>query len=180
MGWTFPNNKRTVKSVHAEIVADYIASGFQVLRQTLNGNHGILALVTPSNRKIVTVILYSTQGGSVGYKEMSEDCGPFFYDVPKIYIDLTEDRVHERSQYAIDWRAKVLKRNEDKKKANSIYKKLPIGYELIFNGVLYHAYSVNGSHNEFADGKYLYRVNDGAILRASKAQFIEAIIDSFS
>lgn len=177
MGYTTYYAPNTVKELHTVIVSDYINSGFKVLRHTLNGNYGILALESPRKHKFVCVIFYRVYNGKPSFKELPEDCAPFYYDVPNIYIELTKDSDHEREQYAKKWRANVVKRNEEKKAANEIYKKLPIGYELTFGNTVYHAYNAKGFGSEYADGKLVTRASDGAVFKASKKQFIDAIIE---
>lgn len=67
------------------------------------------------------VVLTSRKHGNFAYKEMTEDCGPYYYDAPKKMLDLLDKLAPDTSLRADAWRNKCRERLADKK-AKAVWK----------------------------------------------------------
>ena len=87
-----------------------------------NGNETILDIPMDEQRVWGVVMLTSTDSKdyfNFSYKDMSESCGPCYYDCPKGILDLLSPT---DSEWANNWRAKCREQLEKKKNPNSLSK----------------------------------------------------------
>jgi len=93
----------------AAIIQECVTS-CRATAHTVKGNH--LWAIGEGDKGHRYVILFKLEsGGSYGwgYKPISEDMGPSYYDCPLEYVKAVED--FEPIAYAAEWRAKVYARN---------------------------------------------------------------------
>ncbi len=109
MGWTFTQNAKRA-DVIAELTAETNADGreYRTLRKCFRGNT-MYALhesrISGALKKWIAVyLLQRDQGFGWGYKSMSEDMGPCYYDCPLFYLDQADAPM---GATAAEWRAKV-------------------------------------------------------------------------
>ncbi len=108
MGWTFPYDTPTRKSIVEDIMGSYNrpTEGWHILdqRSTCYGRHLWLAIQNPGGSKLVCLFLLQKSDGLWGYKAVDESMGPCYYDCPQSVIDAAGPT---ESKYAQEWRAEV-------------------------------------------------------------------------
>lgn len=67
------------------------------------------------------VCLTSRRGGYFGYKDMSEDMGPYKYDAPAKMLDMLDQLAPNPTGYAAEWRKKC-REHQAAKKARTVWK----------------------------------------------------------
>jgi hypothetical protein len=107
MGWSFAYVDIGRKAHIAEIrSAKHFGPDFTPLRGSTVGNH-IWQLVRQesANRTFITLdLIAKDRAGGWGYKGMSEDMGPYYYDCPLSLIDAASEPINESAR---EWRLKV-------------------------------------------------------------------------
>lgn len=155
--------KERFKNLQDEMVND---GKVKILRSTLKGTKGIMAVEgLTEDYKAVVVVFYSKIGEhEVWEKVMDESVGPAFYDIPQVYLDLTE--CDGKSEIATEWRKKVVEVNEFKKELKDFV--IPTGayIEYYDNRLVYTGYG-----RTFRDIGGIYR--EGRLVDANAKQFQE-------
>ncbi len=109
MGWSFAYADVGRKAHVAEIMsAKHFGPDFTPIKGRAVGNH-IWQLVRQesANRTFITLdLIAKDRNGGWGYKGMSEDMGPYYYDCPLSLIDAASDPINES---AAKWREDVRK-----------------------------------------------------------------------
>lgn len=117
MGWSYAYVDIGRKAHIAEIrSAKHFGPDFTPLRGSTVGNH-IWQLVRQesANRTFITLdLIAKDRTGGWGYKGMSEDMGPYYYDCPLSLIDAASDPINESARV---WREKVREHHAAKAKS---------------------------------------------------------------
>lgn len=71
--------------------------------------YAIMYRDTPNQPRAYFGVVFITErkGGSFGYKDMGEDCGPHYYEAPLAMIDKLDKLAPNPGGYATGWRAAV-------------------------------------------------------------------------
>lgn len=105
MGWTSYNTSK--EALIAEQLADFNENGYKLLKSRLIG--GSLWVVYEHNKlndagekviKIELILIKSFGNGEWGYKQISDDCGPEYFNCPPAFLAMSNNM----SQYAVAWR----------------------------------------------------------------------------
>jgi len=96
----------------AAIIAECVLS-CRAERHTVHGNHlwaiGQGEHNGKPHRYVILFLLSNQPGFGWGYKPISEDMGPAYYDCPLAYVKAVEE--FEPLAYAAEWREKIYKIN---------------------------------------------------------------------
>ena len=119
MGWFFYNNKNIGKKEIIDLLMkDDFLDGYNLIEYKVAANNLWYLLSRPDGTK--TIGLYMLQSGGNesgwGYQGMSEDSGPYQLNCP---LSLLEKADPPTSDYAKEWRDKVLAANSKKKELRS-------------------------------------------------------------
>lgn len=125
MGWTgfsdYPHLSRAEiirKELSQPATADNPrAWGFEYMAERGAVVYGVMWHDAPDKprRYFGIVVLTSRKDGEFLYKEMSEDCGPYYYDAPKKMLDMLDQLAPDPGEYAQKWRAKCREKLAAKK-----------------------------------------------------------------
>jgi hypothetical protein len=111
MGWDFCRDWRTESDVVDALTAGLLGSGAAVLATGMAKEQGQrtawFAVRTPQGVTLAIVALIEKDGrNGYGFKEMSEDMGPYYWSVPQNVWDAVKDSPTVGESSA-KWRAKV-------------------------------------------------------------------------
>lgn len=111
MGWDFCRDWRTESDVVESLVRGYTSSGGKVLAQGMAKENGQrtawFAVETSRGTTLAVVALIERDGrNGYGFKEMSEDMGPYFWKVPASVWEAIKDSP-PLGESSAKWRAKV-------------------------------------------------------------------------
>lgn len=116
MGWLFTcdpsfNKARQVSEFRSP---GSWSEGTTLLADRVVGNHYWAALQDKSGAKFIFLALMKGGGKNSGwgYKDMTEHCGPYYYDCPLSLLEMTDEPTGES---AIAWRKKVREYHAAKK-----------------------------------------------------------------
>lgn len=167
MGWLFGHYTRASLVEHLKN-----GNGVKTLKNCFVGNNmwAVQEYQRTPTEKGLFVCLYMMQGNgrikndpyNWGYKDVSEDMGPYQLSCPLSYIELVE--AHEKEHgygpvsYAPEWRKSVRERVEKSKR------KLVDGTKIKLYG---RDYTVDGKYNS---GKYRVVSNEGCYYALKKSQ----------
>ena len=106
MGWyfdAFPSTKEDFIKNIIEGYPDYI----KVIDKSIRGNHLWILYEDGNNNNERYIVLYllSSQKKCWGYKPISEEMGPSYWDCPKRFLKL---QPNIRNEYSKIWREEVL------------------------------------------------------------------------
>jgi hypothetical protein len=100
---------------------------FSVIDQSTRGNvwYSIARIDRPNENPLFygLVWLVNRRRGEFIYKDMSEDCGPFYYDMPARLLDQLDKLAPNAPESALNWRAKCRAHIAAKRKTKTIVKK---------------------------------------------------------
>lgn len=115
MGWIYPYEILTKKSLIADIMSNWDKTENKVLStKSVRDGMWILVQIKNMNHPIIGFYLMKKAGGSWGYKDMEEACGPCYYDCPLEYL-VKAPEVNEAWRVGV--REHYRKKNELAKKA---------------------------------------------------------------
>lgn len=124
MGWSFRMNRHFGKSQLVEelISPNSLSPGYKILEHRVVGNTLWYLYSRPSGTKTIGLYLMESGGkdSGWGYNGMSEDYGPSELDCPMSLIDKCD---LPESDWAREWRDKVLSNRKEKKKKNEALQK---------------------------------------------------------
>ena len=106
MGWSFSCND-TGRKAHIESLtsARHFSDGYTPITHRVVGSHVWQLVQRPNGAKFIALDLIAKErGGGWGYKNMDEDCGPFYYDCPLALLDKADPPATANAEA---WRAKV-------------------------------------------------------------------------
>jgi hypothetical protein len=99
---------------------------FSVIDQSTRGNvwYAIARIDRPNENPLFygLVWLINRRRGEFIYKDMSEDCGPFYYDMPARLLDQLDKLAPNAPESALNWRAKCRAHIAAKRKTKTIVK----------------------------------------------------------
>jgi hypothetical protein len=109
MGWTYPYGATRAQVIDELTREQENANGgvFRTLRKCFRGNTMYALHETGpegQTRKWIGIYLLQRSQGSWGYKDMSEDMHPYYYDCPVSYLDEADEPTSESAK---EWRALV-------------------------------------------------------------------------
>ena len=107
MGWSFEICERSRKDYLERITGPgHFGPGYTPLESRVVGNHvWQLVRIEAANRTFITLDLIAKErNGGWGYKGMSEDMGPYYYDCPLALLDKASEPINESAK---EWRIKV-------------------------------------------------------------------------
>jgi hypothetical protein len=124
MGWLFPHTTSTKKSLVDMIRQDWTMGG-HTIHATKSVGKGLWVLATPKNLDKPVIFFYLMEkAGTWGYKDLSEEEHPYYYDCPIDWLDKApvlsqpwRDGVHANLKKKIE-----LKEAAKKIVANKTYK----------------------------------------------------------
>jgi len=108
MGWTFPHGASR-SDIIDELTKEQLTERgeFRTLRKCFRGNT-MYALHESGERgnprKWLGIYLLQRHNGDWGYKDMSEDCHPYYYDCPVSYLDAADEPSTDNAR---EWRRLV-------------------------------------------------------------------------
>ena len=115
MGWSF-STYDIGRDNHIERITSqkHFSPGYTPLEHRVVGNHvWQLVRIESENRTFITLDLIAKEkGGGWGYKGLSEDMGPSYYDCPLSLLNKADAPV---GGYATAWREKVREHHASKK-----------------------------------------------------------------
>lgn len=166
MGWTFgyeTDRKRFIESITSK---SHFSGGYTPLEHRVVGNHvWQLVLKNSTGDKFISLALIAKErNGGWGYKGLSEDMGPCYYDCPLSLIDKATAPVN---QYAADWRNEVRKHHAEKAQR----KQLQPGTVITFGN---QRYRLDQRHPNPHKGWLVSRVSDGMTFRISNRNLAQA------
>lgn len=161
MGWCyysaryFKNGKIDRK---AECDAEFTSENLEVVKSRLVGATWYGAMKNKKTGEIWALVCdTSVDGWDFGYKDMSEDMGPYRYDCPESILKLLSPTDNE---WANEWRQKCRDRIAEKKKLNA----LPVGTQIYVPEFDKHYYkNPGGGRYEWTDGG-LYYISKSTLL----------------
>lgn len=106
MGWSFSYHD-IGREAHIKSLTDkrHFSEGYTPLEHRVVGNHVWQLVQMPSGRKFICLdLIAKDRNGGWGYKGMSEDMGPCYYDCP---LSLLNKADPVDAGYAVEWRSKV-------------------------------------------------------------------------
>jgi len=120
MGWTFFNVNRSESRsdiIRREFSQEWkpespTAFGFDSMAERGSTIYAIAWRESPGLPRVYYGMVFLTRrnGEQFGYKDMSEDVGPCYYDAPKRMIRRLETLAPNPTGYAAYWRARTLGR----------------------------------------------------------------------
>lgn len=169
MGWLYSCdiNFRKQDQIAKFREPSYWGEGVKRLADRVVGNHYWAAIEVASGRKLIFLALMSSGGKDMGwgYKDMTEDSGPCYYDCPLSLLDMTDEPT---SGYAAEWRTKV-RAHHATKKAKA---KPATGTVVAYGPHQYRLREPAGPRR----GWYVNRVSDGFNFRMNARQLSMASI----
>jgi hypothetical protein len=122
MGWTFSYSATTKQAVIDECLRDVTYEtetvSSKAVKHSLNGNHLWYVIeqtvkATGEAQRVICLSLlqYDKRDRCYGHKDMSEDCGPCYYDCPLGFLDMVTP---SDSTFAEGWREKVREHHASK------------------------------------------------------------------
>jgi|ETNvirnome_2_300_1030623.scaffolds.fasta_scaffold16669_3 hypothetical protein len=146
MGWDAYYAWQTLGDVHRHIEGNY-SEGYKVLavRKTSYGRHHWMVVETPEGERFIAFTLIRGKSGDYAKKDMSESCGPSYYDCPLSLFDLVPEPPNE---WAKAWRENVRAHHEAKRR------KFQPGDRVLSYGKLYTV------HGKLGKGKRSYTIID--------------------
>lgn len=122
MGWTFTYHKNK-SDLRNEILRDLKLNG-EVLGHRTVGNHLWVAVRCGDLAYIMLHLLSKDKDYGWGYKDMSEDMKPYYYDCPLHLLELAGD---PPSDEAREWRELVVQYHEETKRRKEMEKQIKVG-----------------------------------------------------
>jgi hypothetical protein len=121
MGWTYfaDHNQRETRAAiirrefeHAPTEKNPVGYGFEYITERGATVYAIMWRETVGAPRVYFGMVFMTKRakGEFGYKDVSEDCGPYQYDAPLKMINMLDQLAPEPSGYAAKWRAAVRER----------------------------------------------------------------------
>lgn len=157
MGYTFYDNK--VKSPKKELDSIFNTKDRELLLSRIRGNIYYGAIQNKNTLQIYAVICKFENRKFFGYKKMTENEHPFFYNCPKNILNILSETDNEN---ALSWRFKV---SDHIKKSDSLADN--VGKTYIFdegfkyNGAVYDSFILKREGSEY----YFYNETLGKIFR---------------
>lgn len=110
MGWDFCRDWKRPSDVIDMLVKSYTDGGSTVLAQGVTREQGQscawFAVESPKYGRMAIVVLIEKDRDHFGFKEMSEDMGPYYWKVPQNVWDAVKDSP-PLGKSSEEWRAKV-------------------------------------------------------------------------
>lgn len=106
MGWSFAMQD-TGRKAHIESLTNqrHFSPGYISVTYRVVGNHVWQLVQRPDGTKYITLDLIAKErGGGWGYKGMSEDSGPYYFDCPLALLDKADPPATANAEA---WRIKV-------------------------------------------------------------------------
>lgn len=165
MGWSFACDPRHDKKACVEHLTrpGAYSEGYTILRHRVVGNHLWQLLQRPCGQ--ITIDLYLLAGGGHqgmgwGWKGISEEMGPYYYDCPLSFLD------DATPGNAAEWRQKVREYHAAKKLKTT----LQTGSIVSYCGHQYQLECPAGPRK----GWRVNRVSDGRVFRMNARQLSQA------
>lgn len=137
MGWTYSASLSNARAVHDDLRRQLRGGGYAIKGDAAT-HYGKHFYAATEKDGVVDMFVALVDGGYRksdgqdwwGYKDMSEDMGPYIYDCPEKLLDLLTPTDNKN---AIEWRAAVRKYHADRKAKLAMAKSLKRG-DLIYLG----------------------------------------------
>ena len=167
MGWTFgyeSDRKRFIEHITSK---SHFSDGYTPLEYRVVGNHvWQLVLKNSTGDKFITLALIAKQrNGGWGYKGLSEDMGPYYYDCP---LSLLKKATAPLNKYAADWRDKVREYHAEKVQR----RQLKPGAVFTLGNT---QYRIERRHANPRMGWLIRRLSDGIEFRISNRSIAKAV-----
>jgi hypothetical protein len=134
MGWLYSQNWSDKKALVYHILTD--DTWHKPIKHSLKGNRLWVAFENTNpecpperNKYICLFLLASQRNYGWGYKDITEDMGPCYYDCPVSFFDIVPDP----GSYATEWRNKVRSAAADKLIQSKMVKRLEVGNNVLCN-----------------------------------------------
>lgn len=167
MGWLYSCdvNFRKQDQIAKFREPGYWAENVKLLADRVVGNHYWAAIELASGRKFIFLALLAGGGKDMGwgYKDMTEDSGPCYYDCPLSLLAITDEPTEG---YAVEWRRKV-RAHHAKKRERA---KPAAGAIVSYGGHEYRLRKPAGPRR----GWYVDRIDNGCGYRMTARQMAEA------
>lgn len=118
MGWLF-STRWSTKAELVHHLCNPKEANYTVIKSSVVGNHHWMIIegkegssLGEGKRLICLNLLQSGRGDGWGYKDISEDMGPYHYDCPSSFLSIAGPPINETAR---DWREGVRKHHEQKK-----------------------------------------------------------------
>lgn len=130
MGWSFSCNDIGRKA-HIESLTNqrHFSNGYIPITHRVVGNHVWQLVQRPDGPKFIVLDLIAKErGGGWGYKSMTEDCGPYFFDCPPALLDKADPPATANAEA---WRIKVFEYADRQKRLKREMQTLKPGTVLV-------------------------------------------------
>jgi hypothetical protein len=124
MGWTFLYNAPEKRHVIEDVTRG--SQDLKCIKQSCNGNHlWTIWERTDTKKRFIALFLLQKSEGNWGYKDITEDMGPCYYDCPLYFLD--EVTKENSLAYNENWRARVRKHHGSRKERSQLFKNIEVG-----------------------------------------------------
>jgi hypothetical protein len=173
LGWDSCNAWQSKADVVTAIKQDHSGGGWTLIDSSVVGNtyFGLHERTDAGNlQRLITVCLISKAGGTWGYKSMSEDMGPYYFNCPLRILDKA-DEVPAVSYSATEWRANCRAHAKREKAIKSL---APGVVVRLVSGLKFQGMAI--THAVVASAKPLVVIVDGGQRASLKRTMIAEII----
>jgi hypothetical protein len=183
MGWTYfaDHNQRETRAAiirrefeHTPTEKNPVGYGFEYITERGATVYAIMWRETVGAPRVYFGMVFMTKRakGEFGYKDVSEDCGPYQYGAPLKMINMLDQLAPDPSGYAAGWRAAVRERHAAKR-ARPVF---AVGMRVLLGGREYELLAPRKSWSGRAAGWLVVDVSNSGRYRMSAQQAARATL----
>ena len=183
MGWTYfaDHNQRETRAAiirrefeHTPTEKNPVGYGFEYITERGATVYAIMWRETVGAPRVYFGMVFMTKRakGEFGYKDVSEDCGPYQYGAPLKMINMLDQLAPDPSGYAAGWRAAVRKRHAAKR-ARPVF---AVGMRVLLGGREFELLAPRKSWSGRAAGWLVVDVSNSGRYRMSAQQAARATL----
>jgi hypothetical protein len=183
MGWTYfaDHNQRETRAAiirrefeHTPTEKNPVGYGFEYITERGATVYAIMWRETVGAPRVYFGMVFMTKRakGEFGYKDVSEDCGPYQYGAPLRMINMLDQLAPDPSGYAAGWRAAVRERHAVKR-ARPVF---AVGMRVLLGGREYELLAPRKSWSGRAAGWLVVDVSNSGRYRMSAQQAARATL----
>ena len=174
MGWSYyPKDEVTTKRELFKRLSrpdSFNQERVELMKNTLVGeHHWYLIKMVESGKVSIGLNLFDCDGGEWGYKSMSEECGPYYYDCP---LGFLKEASETSCETTLEWRENVRKFHAEKKSKANRSSALKAGDVIDYFGDVFELVYKRGPRK----GWNVSRKSSGQLFSMSSKQINESVI----